>query len=181
MKIIRECTPNWNNYPIYFPQISDSCQDLSKWHNQTWQGWINAEPKSSYYSQPYSYSEKLKISKYNLYKDFGDEVILWNTSSGAVIILTKDEYKIISYNLKYLELNISEDCSLVIAELIRLGFIVNAEEIESLKLDFIRNLLSSHCSNVKNFIILPTTACNGRCFYCFAHNDIAKFKTMDST
>lgn len=180
MRIIRECISNWNNYPTYSSHISDTNQELSKWHNQTWQGWINVETDGSDFNRQLPCFKPLKISKYNIFKDFGDEVILWNTSSGAVVILAKDEYDALRNYSKSLELRRNDDSSSIVSELFRMGFLVDTEEIESLKLDLIRHHLSSHCSAIKNFIILPTTACNGRCFYCFAHNDIAKIKTMDT-
>lgn len=180
MKVIRECALSWNDYPKYFQAANKESTEIYKWHNQTWQGWNKSENINPGTDVVFNLNRTLKFSHYNIVRRFVDDILIWNTASEAVVLMSNEEYnlihKIIAKHGDFLETSYQESVSF----LCRLGIIVDNNDIEHLKFDFIHTQQATKVSGVKNFIILPTTKCNGRCFYCFSHDDLANAMTMDS-
>jgi uncharacterized protein len=110
-----------------------------------------------------------KLSKYN-YSHEGDNVAIFNTFSGAVAILSSQEYHKMS-DFKNYDIKDSD-----IKEWVRLGFIVeeNVDETKIINYHRFENTFSSPT----NYRILTTSECNARCFYCY--EDFSEIKIMDN-
>lgn len=87
-----------------------------------------------------------------------DQVFLYNLVTSAVAVIERSEYKQI------------KSCEFVDPDLLRMamenGFVVPAEEDEIEKVLAIQRM-NNYSTRFAGFQILPTTACNARCFYCY--------------
>lgn len=104
-----------------------------------------------------SYTE----SRYNHFGPIGDKVFLWNLVTSSVAILDPKGYEQI------------KTCSFDNAELMQSalanGFVVPSTENEVEKVLAIQRM-NNYSTRFAGFQILPTTACNARCFYCYEHS-----------
>lgn len=110
----------------------------------------------------------LKRSRFNIQKEFdGDQVILLNTLSEAMVLLSVEE----AAYLKGLDKIFAFDQSLIMYQLFRLGFLVRTDENEDFKLRIIRERSAFSSDDAVNITIYPTQECNARCRYCFEYGE----------
>lgn len=95
---------------------------------------------------------QFKESKYNISLSFNDKTAIFNAASGSVVVLCNSE--LIAGGLPFDN-----------ERLIQNGFIVPAEMDEFS--EFISEIKIAHKGTPSYFTIIPTTACNARCFYCY--------------
>mgnify|MGYP003240265525 FL=1 len=99
-----------------------------------------------------------KESRYNHSGMVGDQVFLYNLVTSSVAVIGKSEYAQV------------KDCVFSDSDLMRTsvenGFIVPADEDEVEKVLAIQRM-NNYSTRFAGFQILPTTACNARCFYCY--------------
>ena len=137
--------------------------------------------------------DTFKPSMFNLFFEIDDKLLVYNTFSGVLLEITQVEREILT-NRQIIKNDYNKD---LIQEISLRRMIVDyAEDEIKLYKQFI-DLLSNSISNLNGYnryTILPTTACNARCFYCFegefkptnmslkVAEDIAKFilKTKSS-
>lgn len=102
-------------------------------------------------------SLNIKQSNYNIFVPHKEEIIIFNTFSGALGKFDKDFYERYKNNC----LNQSE-----IEILTKKGILIpaNFDERKKLYLDRIDGIKKS---NFKNFRIWTTSGCNANCYYCF--------------
>lgn len=114
---------------------------------------------------------KYKLSQYNIYKANDDKVIVFNTLSGALVLLNDSEYN------DLLCINTSEKDEALIKEWLHLGLVAEESFDETELLNYCRFRDTFTKSNAI-YRILTTTSCNARCFYCYEEN--YERKTMDT-
>ena len=109
---------------------------------------------------------KYRLMRYVLRVDYEDVVLLHNVVSGSLVALNKEEKAVVNaapigYNF-------------YIKSLIEEHFMVPDEydehyQVRNLRI-VLRKLYHIHKEKgITHFTILPTTACNARCYYCFEH------------
>lgn len=173
MKVIRDCGDMWNKFGWYQPQYSQDSTKVKQWHIMQSSNWVPPLPRTSIQRKT-DFRKKHKASVFNVVKHFDDSVIVWNTASEAVVIITNAEY----IELKAFLEKQSISNTKLIQDLYDMGVICECFEDELFKIDYIRKRSIYNTDNVKSFIIIPTTKCNARCFYCFADEDTKTQKTM---
>ena len=102
-----------------------------------------------------------RLMKYLLYCEFEDKILLHNTVTGQLVELTNEEAQLI----QRLPLKPTEHMSDLIAN----HFLVpeyfdEYKSVNQLRLIYQRRRPGNR---INHFIILPTTFCNARCFYCY--------------
>ena len=99
-----------------------------------------------------------KESRYNHSGIVGDQVFLYNLVTSSVAVIGIPEYEQV------------RSCEFSDSELMRAavenGFVVPADEDEIEKVLAIQRM-NNYSTRFAGFQILPTTACNARCFYCY--------------
>lgn len=100
-------------------------------------------------------------SLYNFIYDEKDRVVIYNSYSNAIVVLTSFEF---NHLKSYLNNEISEDD--FIYQLVRLGVLIEENKNEKSNLNSMRIKGAKQTNNLF-FRILPTTDCNARCFYCY--------------
>ena len=123
----------------------------------------------------YSQHVKYKVSIYTLRYQIDNELLLCNTLTGEIVLLSGIEREIFNCFPFKLDQAISGLCLH--------GFIVpdscdEAKRCEQLRSLFMRKYGAKGIINHYN--ILPTTGCNARCFYCYEHN-IKRVNMSDKT
>lgn len=108
--------------------------------------------------------EYLRQMKYVMRVDYKGRTFLHNNVTGQLIALNLEEAKIVDY--------LPSAYSSVLNQLIEGHFLVPIEYDEYYQVSKIREVLrkldDAHRDNsITSYIILPTTACNARCYYCF--------------
>lgn len=106
-------------------------------------------------------SKEYRFLNYILEVKYADNInLLYNNLTKEFLVFDDNELKLIK--------NKNLDCDLV-CELIKKWFLVPTDHNDSLLrqqvLQFAKQI--SDKKNITNYTILPTTACNARCFYCF--------------
>ncbi len=175
MRIIRDCSESWNKFGWYQPRHSEEVDKARTWHIMQSNNWTPPLPRTSL-QRLFDIDNSYVESKFNITGDYSDAIIVWNTASESIISMSHGEKQLMN---DFLQKKIVSD-SAFIAMLYDLGIIVNYDEDEFLKFDFIRKRSITNTNNIKSFIIIPTTKCNARCFYCFAGEDTKTQKTMSS-
>lgn len=172
MRIIREAAIDWNRYGCYESKFKTKTASEKTWHLQTWQGWL---PEDSGMRTDHAEISDcdLKYSFFCISKTIGDNTIIWNTASESIVALSSTEKEELDIFLKTGQPN-----SLAVSTLFDQGILVLNDDDEFSKFDFIRNRAATKDDKAKNFIIIPTTECNARCFYCFAQEDLKNQKRM---
>lgn len=173
MTIIRDCAESWNKFGWYQPRHSQDVEKTKTWHIMQSTNWTPPMPRTSTQRQ-FDEDVSYVASRFNILKEFSDVVLIWNTASECIISMSHEEKKLLD---DFLQNSQVKDYSLI-ASLYDLGVIVNADEDEFFKFDFIRKRSITNSNHIKSFIIIPTTKCNARCFYCFAGEDTKTQKTM---
>lgn len=174
MNIIRDCADYWNKFGWYKPKYSPEVAKTSKWHIMQSTNWTPPEPRDTI-QRLFDSDKTYVLSKFNIFKEFPDLVLVWNTASESIVSISQDEEKELH---SFLANQPGERASIFIRSLYDLGIIVEQGEDEFLKFDYIRKRSITNDDSIKSFIIIPTTRCNARCFYCFAGEDTKTQKTM---
>ena len=99
-----------------------------------------------------------KESRYNHFGMVGDKVFLYNLVTSSVAVIEEPEYEQIK-SCEFADSNLMQDA-------VGNGFIVPAEEDEIEKVLAVQRM-NNYTTRFAGFQILPTTACNARCFYCY--------------
>lgn len=102
-----------------------------------------------------------KVSKYNYIFSYDGDAFVFNTFSGGLSKLSSDAQAILENFDDYLG-----DLTPLHHQMINNGFLVAADIDEFKILECLRMKMISQ-STKAIYEILPTTACNARCFYCF--------------
>ncbi len=113
---------------------------------------------------------KYKLSQYNIYKAKDDKAIVFNTLSGAMVLLDNLEYN------DLLHINGSETENAIIKKWLQLGLVIEESFDETELLNYCR-FRDAFTKSDAIYRILTTTSCNARCFYCYEEN--YERKTMD--
>ena len=105
-----------------------------------------------------------RLMEYVLRTDYRDSVLLLNVVTGQLVVLEQHELKKINC------LPVLGDQSIV--SLVENGFLVPDNYDECKKVVGVRRVLRlmserQNHNRLTHFTILPTTACNARCYYCF--------------
>lgn len=95
-----------------------------------------------------------------------DIYLVFHTLTRGLILLTKEELEFLQENI---EVNNELEISAVVAFLIHRGFLVQTSVDEEDVYFQVFQILQGFNRNdgISGYTILPTTACNARCFYCF--------------
>lgn len=99
-----------------------------------------------------------KESRYNHSGTVGDQVFLYNLVTSSVAVIGVPEYGQVK-SCEFTDLNLMRAA-------IENGFIVPSDEDEIEKVLAIQRM-NNFSTRFAGFQILPTTACNARCFYCY--------------
>ncbi len=100
-----------------------------------------------------------QASKFNIYKQVGNEYIVFNTYTGECRLINKDEYELLITHSNKSEVNSQRylfDC----------GFLVDNKVDEYQEVNRLRNKYVTNPSALSLYI-LPTEQCNFRCTYCY--------------
>lgn len=109
-------------------------------------------------------SDYLRQMKYVMKVDYKGRAFWHNTVTGHLIVLNHDEAEMVEHlPLEY---------SSLWDQLVEAHFLVPIEYDEHYQVaklrEILRKLDDAHRDNfITSYIILPTTACNARCYYCF--------------
>lgn len=91
------------------------------------------------------------------------ELILYNSYTGAIVVVTAEEKKDVLQALK--RSGIDRELSPVEKTLAECGFLVPEHANEEKRAQFLHQTL--HRTDAMHLIVLPTEACNFRCTYCY--------------
>lgn len=170
MHIIRDCAKFWNRFADY-PKTNK--KTAKSWQIDSTPGWFCDSSSDS--EVVIDCEQKFKFSYYNLVYKTSDAVLVYNTASEAIVSFTNDEFNAIEI---WLRSNLNPIQIEDIQALARQGIIVYENEDELFKIKYIINSSVYNTARIKSFVIYPTTECNARCFYCFAHDDIIHGQKM---
>ena len=111
----------------------------------------------------------MKKSRYNILSNFGDKHLLYNTVTGATVLLNDEYYS------QYVSNDKKADIANYFSNMEKGGFYV-ADEID----EFARltNIMqdSMKSNRILSLTIAPTLSCNFRCPYCYETGRKYKFK-----
>ena len=107
---------------------------------------------------------KYRLMKYLLRADVEDGILLQNTVTEQMVLLSDEEAKAVNE----LPANPSESMK----ELIENHFLVPEDFNEYSSVKQLRTIYQKRAQgdSINHYIILPTTYCNARCFYCYESN-----------
>ncbi len=111
---------------------------------------------------------KYKPSKYNLIKKYDNEYLFYNLASNQVAVLDEHTYGVYKHCQE--NQNRENDERQILDTLFKVGFIVEAEKNETAFINSRRHSMIYYNTHEKCFVILPTTDCNARCYYCYQGN-----------
>lgn len=120
---------------------------------------------------------KYSLSIYNIIEKYGENYIIFNTLSRAVVLLNEEELSVLK-NIKNIDLS-----NPLIIECIKLHFIVDSsvDEVNRyLQIYNFNKIINASSKKINTFKIYTTTHCNARCFYCFEEG-IKKENMSDET
>lgn len=112
--------------------------------------------------QQYDSKQEYRLSSFCEKIDIDNQILLFNNLTKSLILLSNDEYSAVLS----VKTNISFD---LYDKLIEMYFLVTVHHNDILLADQLRNTarLMENPIGINQFTILPTTACNARCFYCY--------------
>ena len=118
-------------------------------------------------------NEAYRMMRYVLRVDHDGKVLLHNVVTGQLVVLDEEERKLIDV--------LPTQYSPTLQALLRDHFLVpekynDHDEVTKLRKILRRLYEKWEPRNISKYTILPTTACNARCYYCFERN--AKISTM---
>ncbi len=108
---------------------------------------------------------KYKQSRYNLIKQYGKEYLFYNLASSQIAVLDEKTYGVYQ-NCDTLS-NGDDFTNHTLRSLYDVGFIVESNKNEIAFVNARRHSMIYYNTHEKCFMILPTTDCNARCFYCY--------------
>lgn len=100
----------------------------------------------------------MKLSQFNIIAKEREQYIVYNTFSTACVALNNDLYNKIFVKQDFSETEVTDS-------LLRNGILIEDDIDELTKIYNIRNQIVK--TNIQNIVILTTTDCNARCYYCF--------------
>ena len=107
-----------------------------------------------------------RLLRYTMRVEHNGEVLLHNLVTGQLVVLSEEEDAILR--------GLPAPYQPLMDDLIALHFLVPVDYDEHKQVANLRKLLYSIYSSKKHpitsYIILPTTACNARCYYCYEQN-----------
>lgn len=115
----------------------------------------------------------MDLSRYNILYDSGDEVLVFNSLTGAFVKFAKSDWE-------SLEANLNDFDESDLSELAKLGIIVESRESE---LMLYKNMYyrAMYDSRKPLLYIAPTMKCNFNCPYCFEGNHKTEGAMSDET
>lgn len=111
----------------------------------------------------------LRIMDYVLKVEYDGDVLLYNTVTGQLIALDEEEIKVMEKkSIKY---------SPILESLVNCHYLVSEDYDEHQMVLNLRLVLQkmntvAKTKAITHYTILPTTACNARCYYCFERGTI---------
>lgn len=105
-----------------------------------------------------------KVSRYNNFVVYKDNILCYNTLSNALALFTKDEFEVIECLLQNLN-EFKEEYPELYAAMYKRGFVVS-EDFDELAYVKLQNNKVIYSSNQYHVIINPTLDCNLTCWYC---------------
>lgn len=120
-----------------------------------------------------SEEETYRMMRYVIRVDHDGKVLLHNVVTGQLVVLDPEEALLMD------QLPMNYSCAM--EQLIDAHFLVSDQYDEHRQVvnmrEVLRKLYGTYQKpGITHFTILPTTACNARCYYCFEHG--AKIETM---
>ena len=113
-------------------------------------------------------TEVYRLMRYVLQVNHNNKVLLHNVVSGQLVVLEKDEEEVVSI--------LPHTYEPMMDQLIAEHYLVPEDYDEHSQVVNLRSILQKLASAydnktraITNYTILPTTACNARCYYCFEH------------
>ena len=102
-----------------------------------------------------------RFMKYVLRVDYNETVLLHNMITGQLVALDEDEINVIN--------NLPTSYSSIIEQLVTDRYLVPLDFEEYKSVNQLRKIfqIQPDKSYINHFVILPTTFCNARCFYCY--------------
>ena len=127
--------------------------------------------------QPVKDTVMYRMLKYIIRVDYKDKVLLHNAVTGELIALDVQEAQILG--------TLPAKFSPEMLQLVEKHFLVPVDFDEHRQVLSLRGILqkyeASHGSQtITSYTILPTTACNARCYYCFEHGVKTETMTEDT-
>lgn len=107
----------------------------------------------------------MKISFYNIEKEFNDNILIYNTFSKASIFLEKGSDTSCFHDIESFKKMSKKEQKLLIDN----GFVVDDDRDEFLELKYIFEQKFFDTENI-NIILVPSLLCNFNCPYCFEKN-----------
>ena len=108
--------------------------------------------------QTYFPDKSWRLSRHIIRVDCDDGILLYHTLTGVIVLLSSDEYNNIESNNEVREL-LGKNWFLIPNDF--------DEKKHSKEIRAILKSINGTSTNITNFTILSTTACNARCYYCF--------------
>ena len=104
----------------------------------------------------------MKLSQFNITSQENEnKYILYNTFSTGLVTLDKDTYEKVIVNKDFADFS-------GLPYLVENGFVVEDDCDEVAKVEAVRTAIMKK-TIIQNIVILTTTDCNARCYYCFEH------------
>lgn len=102
-----------------------------------------------------------RLLKYHFRCDSEDGILLHNTITGHIVLLSDEEGKVLE--------KLPSKPTSAMKEMIENHFLVPEEYDEHKTVNQLRKIYQSRATGdaITNYIILPTTFCNAHCFYCY--------------
>lgn len=111
--------------------------------------------------------KQYRLMRYVLRVDYDDRVLLHNVVTGQLVVLESSEKELLE--------GLPCECTTgLVEQLVQQYYLVPVEHDEIQKVIGLQKLLrildnKTNTSSITFYTILPTTACNARCYYCFEH------------
>ena len=104
-----------------------------------------------------------RMMRYVLRKDYDGSVLLHNVVTGQLVVLEQCEAEMLE--------NLPQQYDAVMEQLVLYHYLVpegydEHQQVVNLR-KILRSLEDAPSQEITNYTILPTTACNARCYYCF--------------
>ena len=117
--------------------------------------------------------ERYRLMRYVLWKNYDNKIMLHNVITGQLIILDQEEMKLID--------QLPCAYSPALEQLIENHFLVplfydEHDQVLKLRTILLRIDAAQGETSILHYTVLPTTACNARCYYCFEQG--TKISTM---
>lgn len=127
---------------------------------------------STYWGEQPHKDLEYRLIKYHVKTQVDDKVLLLNSVTGELVLLSQDEVEILEH--------LPGKVSIQVDDLIKRRFLVPVDYDEWRSVNQLRAIFRKMDSpkHITGYSILPTTGCNARCFYCF-ESDYPK-KSMSS-